>query len=69
MKNLSDVSPKIITVQRAAKMLDLSVWTLRGLAYRGAIGSVKIGARLLIPVDEVNRLIAENTRPRLEPRQ
>jgi hypothetical protein len=42
----------------------MSVWFWRRKAYCGAIASVKIGRRLLIPRAEIERLVAENTRPR-----
>jgi excisionase family DNA binding protein len=50
----------------AGNRYGLSGWTIRRWAYSGKIGSVKLGKRLLIPVKELERLVSENTRPRLE---
>jgi excisionase family DNA binding protein len=58
--------PEVIRVQEFARRLQISVWTARQWAYRGKIASCKAGKHLLVPVSEVSRLIAENTRPRLE---
>jgi excisionase family DNA binding protein len=51
-------------VKHAARQLGISVWTLRKKAYEGDVASVKIGAKLLIPESEVERLIREGMRPR-----
>ncbi len=51
-------------VKDAARRLGISVWTLRKKAYQGAITSVKIGAKLLIPESEIERMIREGLRPR-----
>lgn len=51
-------------VKDAARTLGISVWTLRKKAYDGNVASVKIGAKLLIPESEIERLIREGTRPR-----
>ena len=39
------------------------MWTVRGWAYSGRIASIKLGARLMIPTTELDRLIKENLRP------
>lgn len=54
-------------VKTAASQLGISVWTLRKKAYDGDIASVKIGAKLLIPESEIDRLIREGMRPRKRP--
>lgn len=59
---------EVIRVQEFAERLRISVWTARQWAYRGKVASCKAGRHLLIPSSEVTRLIAENTRPRLEGR-
>ena len=51
-------------VKDAARQLGISVWTLRKKAYDGEVASVKIGAKLLIPESEIERLIREGTRAR-----
>jgi len=59
-------APDVIRVQEFARRLQISVWTARQWAYRGKIASCKAGKHLLIPANEVARLISENTRPRVE---
>lgn len=51
-------------VKVAARLLGISVWTLRKKAYERNIGSVKIGSKLLIPQSELDWLIEAGTRPR-----
>jgi excisionase family DNA binding protein len=51
-------------IKLAAQQLGISVWTLRKKAYEGDVASVKIGAKLLIPESEIERLIQEGMRPR-----
>jgi hypothetical protein len=58
--------------QEYAGMADLEMmtgrsrWSWRRDCYSGAIASVKIGRRLLVPISEVRRVMDENTRPRLK---
>jgi hypothetical protein len=47
-------------------MSGLSRWTWRHYAYEGKIASVKAGKRLLIPVAEIRRVMAQGYRPALE---
>jgi hypothetical protein len=45
----------------------ISVWMVRRWAYSGKIAFVKVGgrnARVLIPVSEINRMLAEGMRSR-----
>jgi histone H3/H4 len=49
-------------------MSGLSKWTWRKYAYEGRVASTKVGRRLLIPVAEIERIMREGLRPRLEPR-
>jgi excisionase family DNA binding protein len=51
-------------VKKAAERLGISVWTLRKKAYGGEVASAKIGAKLLIPESEIERMISEGLRPR-----
>lgn len=60
-----DVQPEFASVDRCEVISGVSRWTWRQLAYKGKISSVKIGTRLLIPISEVRRIIAEGTRPRI----
>lgn len=56
---------RLLPVKAAANILGCSVWTVRAWCYSGAISSHKIGAKLLVAEDEVERVIAESERPRL----
>jgi hypothetical protein len=60
------IEPELLGVADAEQMTGRSRWSWRRDCYSGAIASVKIGRRLFIPIAEVRRVIAENTRPRLE---
>lgn len=57
---MPDTSPKVCTVEEAAKMLKIS----RSSAYEGVrsgqIPSVRIGKRLLVPLAALERLLAGN---------
>ena len=67
MAVIAKVEPELVSVQGAEIMTGRSRWSWRRDAYEGKIASVKIGAKLLIPIAEVRRVIQENTRPRLAP--
>jgi excisionase family DNA binding protein len=58
------MSEPIIPIREAAHRLGISIWTARKKAYSGEIASVKIGAKLLIPGSEIERVISEGLRPR-----
>jgi hypothetical protein len=62
------IEQELLGVADAEEMTGRSRWSWRRDCYSGAITSVKIGRRLLIPIAEVRRVIAENTQPRLEAR-
>jgi hypothetical protein len=66
MAVLTRVEPEFVSVQGAETMTGRSRWSWRRDAYDGKIASVKLGAKLLIPIAEIRRVIAENTRPRLQ---
>ena len=55
----------LVDARGAGEYTGLSEWTIRRKAYAGEILSVKIGSRLLFDLDELDRFIAEHTRPRL----
>jgi hypothetical protein len=65
MTVIAKLEPELVSVQGAETMTGRSRWSWRRDAYEGRIESVKLGARLLIPVREIRRVIAESTRPRL----
>jgi excisionase family DNA binding protein len=56
---------QLLGVAEAEALTGISKWTWRRWSYDGKIASVKLGKRLLIPVSEIERLVIENTRPRL----
>ena len=58
------VKPMSVSVMDAEIMTGISRWTWRRWAYIGKVGSTKLGKRLLIPIAEIDQLVAENTRPR-----
>jgi hypothetical protein len=60
------IEPELLGMAEVEEMTGRSRWSWRRDCYSGAVASVKIGSRLLIPVSEVRRVIAENTRPRLQ---
>ena len=66
MAVLAKVETELVSVQGAETMTGRSRWSWRRDAYEGKIASVKLGAKLLIPVAEIRRVIAESTRPRLD---
>ena len=69
-KPVKPVSPvamtqRLLSVKDFGALLGVSLWTVRAWAYKGRVASVKLGARMMIPATELDRLIAENTRPAL----
>lgn len=58
------MSENLHPVKSAAQKLGISIWTARKMAYTGEIASVKIGAKLLIPDSELERIVREGMRPR-----
>jgi hypothetical protein len=64
-ETLKKIQTQYFGVAEAATMTGTSAWFWRKRAYAGQISSVKFGTRLLIPRSEIERIIRENTRPRL----
>ncbi len=65
MAVIANLEPELVSVQSAEVMTGRSRWSWRRDAYTGRIASVKLGTKLLIPVSEIRRVIAEGTRPRI----
>lgn len=65
MADFAQVEPELLSVKSAEIMTGRSRWSWRRDAYDGKIASVKLGAKLLIPVSEIRRVVLEGTRPRL----
>jgi hypothetical protein len=61
-----NVERELLGMEDAERLTGRSRWSWRRDCYSGAVASVKIGRRLFVPVSEVRRVIAENTRPRVE---
>jgi hypothetical protein len=59
------IQPELLGMTDAEAMTGRSRWSWRRDCYSGAVASVKIGRRLFVPISEVRRVIAENTRPRV----
>ncbi len=53
MKQLHDVNS-------AARLLSISPWTVRSYIHNGKLKPVRIGSRVLLSEDELERLIAGN---------
>ena len=60
------IEPGSLVEENAGAITGRNRWSWRRDAYDGKIASVKLGAKLLIPISEIRRVIAENTRPRLQ---
>ena len=58
------IEPELLGMDEAEALTSRSRWSWRRDCYSGAIASVKIGRRLFVPMSEIRRVIAENTRPR-----
>jgi hypothetical protein len=63
MAVIAKVEPEYVSVKDAETITGRSRWSWRRDAYEGKIASVKLGTKLLIPMAEIRRVIAENTRP------
>jgi hypothetical protein len=63
------VDVELVSVDEAGLMTSMSPWSWRKYATTGAVPSVKIGARLLIPKKAILEYIAAHTRPALAGRR
>lgn len=66
MAVIAKLEPELVDVKGAEILTGRSRWSWRRDAYNGKIASVKIGTKLLIPIVEIKRVVAEGTRPRRE---
>jgi hypothetical protein len=64
MTVIAKLEPELVDVKGAEIITGRSRWSWRRDAYSGKIASVKIGSKLLIPIVEIKRVVAEGTRPR-----
>ena len=58
--------PELVGIEAAATRLGISAWTVRRWVCDRKIASCKIGARRLIPVSEIARLISSGMESRDE---
>lgn len=65
MAELQPMAQRLIPVKDWARMMGISVWTARQWAYQRKISSHKLGAKLLIPAAELDRVSAATARPAL----
>jgi hypothetical protein len=63
---IAKLEPEFVDVKGAEIITGRSRWSWRRDAYEGKVASVKLGAKLLIPIAEIRRVIAENTRPAVQ---
>jgi hypothetical protein len=58
---------ELVGLEEAARILGgVSIWTLRQWAYKGKISSHKLSTRLMFDRAELDRVITESERPRLQ---
>ncbi len=55
---MADKQPLVYTVQEAAARLKVSPWTINKLIQDALLGSIQVGARRLIPHDDLDSFIA-----------
>ena len=53
------MEPLAVDVREAARLLSLSPFTVRSYIRKGHIRAVKLGARVIVPLAEVQRLARE----------
>jgi excisionase family DNA binding protein len=51
------------SVEEAAGLLGISKWTVRGYVRTGKLKPVRLGRRVLLAEDELERLVAEGQQP------
>jgi len=60
------IEREYLGVEEAQTLSGRSKWSWRRDAYEGRVASCKVGRRLLIPISEVRRVMAEGYRPAVE---
>jgi excisionase family DNA binding protein len=63
MPVVEPLQQRLLPVKEWARVMGISVWTARQWAYSGKIASHKLGAKLCIPVAELDRVCAASARP------
>jgi excisionase family DNA binding protein len=65
MLAIEPLQQRLLPVKEWARVMGISVWTARQWAYSGKIASHKLGAKLVIPAGELDRVCAATARPAL----
>jgi excisionase family DNA binding protein len=55
-------APQLVSVVEAAQALGITSHFLRQLMRKGAVRTVRIGRRVLVPAAEIRRVVAEGAR-------
>ncbi|AZN29386.1 DNA-binding protein [Flaviflexus salsibiostraticola] len=58
-------APRLYTLDEAGQVLRVSKWTVQRLIQRELLGSVKVGVRTLVPAEDIERYIAEQSTGRI----
>lgn len=61
---VEQVAPLLVSTEELARRLGVSPFTIRDWCRNRKIASHKLGTRLLVPREEIDRLLAESLRPR-----
>jgi excisionase family DNA binding protein len=59
----SEAQPRVVGINEAARLLNLRPSTIRAYVARRKIASVRIGRRVLIPVEAINEIIIRGLTP------
>ena len=62
------MTDKLLSIPEAAEQLGLSVHTIRSWVQKRQIQHYKLGRRVLISPESLDRILAETERPRLKDR-
>jgi excisionase family DNA binding protein len=62
--NEDDIQPLTVTVEQAAKLLGIGRSTAYELVHTGDIPSLRLGRRIVIPVERLRHLLAAASSPR-----
>jgi excisionase family DNA binding protein len=60
----SIVQPRLYRIEQASAVLGVTHWTLRLWAKRGRIKTLRLGKLLVVPVDEIERIVQKGVEPK-----
>ena len=66
MENLLNI-PQTVPIDAVAERLGVSAWTVRTWLRHGRFPYFKIGRRVLIRTEDIERLLSENFKPAVRP--